>query len=33
MLVIEFSDPDLFVTENGIQILPEHRRLEKPLKK
>ena len=32
-LVIEFADPDLFVTEHGIRILPEHRRLKKPLKK
>ena len=30
-LVIEFADPDLFITDGGIQILPEHRRLVRPL--
>ena len=30
-LVIEFTDPDLFITQNGIQILPENRRLNRNL--
>ena len=33
ILVIEFADPDLFVTERGIQILPENRKIEKKLMK
>lgn len=33
MLVVEFADPDLFLTDDGIRILPENRRLERPLMK
>ena len=33
ILVIEFADPDIFISENGIQILPENRRLERKLMK
>ena len=30
-LVIEFGDPDLFITGDGIQIRPEDRRIERKL--
>ena len=30
-LVVEFADPDLFISGNGIKMLPEHRRLTRPL--
>ena len=32
-IVIEFADPDLFISENGIQILPEYRKIERKLMK
>ena len=31
ILVIEFGDPDLFLTADGIQIKPEDRRIEREL--
>ena len=30
-LVIEFADPNIFITEKGIQIPEEHRRLTRNL--
>ena len=32
-VVIEFADPDLFISEQGIQILPEYRKIERKLMK
>ena len=32
-LVIEFADPDIFISENGIQMLPEDRKIERKLMK
>ena len=32
-LVIEFADPNLFITDKGIQILPENRKIERKLMK
>ena len=32
-LVVEFADPDIFISENGIRILPEDRKLTRKLMK
>ena len=33
ILVIEFADPDIFISEHGIQILPENRIIRRKLMK